>query len=142
MYAEPLVLDYDAIVSSGNSEQTYNLISFPSGTSSIRRNDGVDSGSIPERLKISHQVVGKGVSIRDRHLVRFELSSVDDDSNVGTTQSAVAYVVFDIPRLNIVPASATTILSRSLCGFLRDADSDDALPDYATNTAKLANGEM
>jgi len=141
MYAEPLVLDYDASVASGNSEQTYNLISFPTGNSSVRKNAAADTGVLPEVMKISHQTVGKGTSMRDRHLVRFEVSSDDGDGNIGTTDPAVVYMVFDIPRSNC-NGNTPTILARQLCGFLRDADADDTAPDYDTNLAKLLNGEM
>jgi hypothetical protein len=141
MYAEPFVSDVDNTVASTLHTNTYNLISFPSGQASIRKNAATDDGSKVEVMRISHQVVGSGSSARDRHLVRFEVSSNDLNDDVGTTAPAVAYAVFDIPRVNLAEGAPET-LARQLCGFLRGANADDEAPDYATNFAKLMNGEM
>jgi hypothetical protein len=139
MYTDPFVCDYDS--TSPNTTQTFNRIQAPTvGQGSVYKNDETDAGTAPEWCKISHQVVGKGSAVRDRHLVRFELSSVDADDNVGTTAPAVAYAVFDIPRTNI-SATGPTVLARMLVGFLRGANADDSAPDYTTNFAKLMNGE-
>lgn len=142
MYDEPLVTDYDHTVASGKTPQTYNLISFPSGNASVRKNVLVDDGTVPETMKVSHQVVGKGTAVRDRHLVRFEQSSDDGDGNIATTTPAVAYVVLDIPRQNIDVSEVPYALTRQLCGFLRGANADDTSPEYTTNLWKLLNGEM
>lgn len=141
MYAEPFVCDYDSTVASGSTPQTFAVISFPTGRSSLRKNNAADTGALPEVMKVSHEVVGKGAGARDRHMIRFEVSSTDTDDNVGTTTPAVAYAVFDIPRLNCL-TNTPTILARMLTGFLRGANADDGTPDYTTNLAKLLNGEI
>lgn len=144
MYAEPFVCDYDGTVAVGNTPQTYNLISFPSGNASIRKNVLTDTGLLPEWMKISHQVVGKGEAVRDRHLIRFEQSSTDADDNVGTTLPCVAYIVMDVPRKNCL-ATTPLALVRQLVGFLRNANADDTAPDYTSagcNWLKFLNSEM
>lgn len=142
MYADPFVADVDTTVASGNTPQTYDLITLPQAGSSVRKNAAVDAGTWPEWLKISHQTVGKGVLTRDRHVVRFEISSDDGDGNIGTTTPAVAYVVFDLPRQNCGDNAAPN-LARSLVGFLRTANFDDTNAAYGsgTNFAKFLNGE-
>jgi len=138
MYADPFVCPNDN-VSPGVESRTYDLISFPTGSQSIRKNAATDDGLSPEWMKVSHQVVGKGDAIRDRHMVRFEASSVDGTA-IGTHQSVVAYAVFDIPRA-YKGASIEYQLCRQLCGFLRGIK-DGEISVLTTNFAKLLNGEI
>lgn len=140
MYTEPLVSPNDANTG-GTLSYTFDLITFPNvSTGSLRKNAVADAGTTPEWLKISHQTVGKGDATRDRHLVRFEQSSVDG-TNIGTHLPSVAYVVFDIPRA-YRSSTAPTVLARALVGFLRGVDADASTPDYTTFFGKLLNGEM
>lgn len=140
MYADPFTCTNDANTG-GTLSYTFDLITFPNVSSgSLRKNATTDAGTIPEWLKISHQTVGKGDLTRDRHLVRFEQSSVDG-SNIGTHLPSVAYVVFDIPRA-FRSSTSPTVLARALCGFLRSVDAEASAPDYTLNFGKLLNGEM
>lgn len=144
MFPEPFVCDFDIVNTDPNKEVTFNIIGWPGGAGSVRKNIATDEGLMPEWLKISHQQVGKGNALRDRHLVRFEVSSTDENGNVGTSIPAVAYAVFDIPRYNCA-ANTPTILARMLAGFIRTANSSDASPDYSSATAnmkKFLNGEI
>lgn len=138
MYADPLVAKNDNKSPSVES-RTYALTSFPTGSSSIRKNAETDTGLFPEWFKISHQVVGRGTAIRDRHMVRVEASSVDGTA-IGTHQPVIAYAVFDIPR-SFKGANIEYQLVRQLVGWLRDAI-DDGVSDYTTNFARLLNGEF
>lgn len=139
MYTDPFVCPNDNVTPQPES-RTFNLINWPTPGSSLRKNTETDTGLFPEWMKISHQVVGKGDATRDRHMVRFEASSVDGTA-IGTHQPVVAYAVFDIPRAY----KGTNIeyqLARLLVGFIRGTHQGEESPDYTTNFAKLLNGEF
>lgn len=135
MFADPLVLTLDQA-----SAATKNYVLIQNGgAGSLRVLDAVDDGVYPHFLKISHQVVGKGEAVRDRHLVRLETSSVDGTS-IGTKLPLVAYAVIDAPRAYI-NSSAMAAMNKSLTGLIRGA-TGTATPSWSAFWDKLVRGEM
>jgi len=140
MFTDPLTLDFDDTVASGDSEQIFTRTAWlPGGNGAVWMNTATDVADIPHIMKIAHSTAGSGVNLRDRRLIRFELSSINDESVVGLSLPAVAYVVYDIPRFNVAAAPLNR-LTRMLCGFLRNADADDSGPTYAGNLTDIKNG--
>jgi len=137
-FADPVTLANDN--TSPNNERIFDFIGSPGYKQSEYTLQGAPDATKACTMKISHQTVGQGTSIRDRHLLRFEAPSIDADDVIGLTASAVCYVVFDIPRNNVADSIAYT-LARQLVGFLRDQYVTSDTPDYTTNFAKLLSGQ-
>jgi hypothetical protein len=58
----------------------------------------LDGGTaLPTKMVISHQQIGKGTAVRDRHYLRLETPS-EDGEVIGSHAPAVLYVVADVPR--------------------------------------------
>jgi len=77
-----------------------------------------EAAGLPETMVINHQVVGKGVTRRDRHYLRLETPS--EETEVGTTHGhapAVLYMVADIP-VNYINDATTRNLAKYMAGCL------------------------
>lgn len=91
----------------------------------LRRNNYPADPEIPYLLKISHQEAGKGLAIRDRHMLRFETKCTTAD-DVETGPSGALYVVADFPRQNF-SALQKEVLWKQLTGFLLNGSAQAAV---------------
>lgn len=112
------------------------------GASSVR---GYSAGALtfPNIMRTSHTVVGKGVSARDRHLLRLEANGVTDgvrDPNIVGSLYAVA----DIPRTGAFSATSKEELFRQFIGILRGNSTWNAasVPVQSTFFNRWLNGEV
>lgn len=104
----------DKVVPSGAAvQQPFTQVSL-SGGASVRKDLTSDDGG-PKVMKLSHNTVGKGDSIRDRHLVRLE-AYVVEDSVEDQSKPIALYAVADIPR-NGVTASQLSALWKQFTGL-------------------------
>lgn len=104
------------------------LSTLPNGT--VRQYAAAPAGE-PKVLKISHSTVGKGVNMRDRHLVRLE-SYVVEDTVENPAKPVSAYMVLDIPRVGVTATQKSDLFKRFV-GLLRGASGDAANAGDQTN---------
>lgn len=127
MFADPFNVPYDQ---SGSAvTEPFTLVS-PLANGSVRVNMTADPSATPPTLKISHQVVGKGSTARDRHLARFETPLVVEDVPNPAIVASV-YIVADIPKAGFT-ADQKEGLWRSIVGLVRGASGDSANEGDAT----------
>lgn len=122
MFSDPFVCPID----NGTSLTKSFVLVQNGGAGVLRINSEADTGAYPHVLKVAHTVVGKGTAIRDRHLARFETSSVDG-SLIGTQLPLVGYLVVDFPR-SCINSAASWDLLKTMSGFIRGI-SGNASPD-------------
>ena len=96
---------------------------------SIRIDATADLGE-PNALTISHQTTGKGMTAKDRHLVRLDWTREDTGTDEIDTVSSSAYIVIDHPRRIITEADILSMVS-SLCTFV----------STSANLTKILHGE-
>lgn len=119
MFSDPLVAHYDA----SGAETHYNYVLMKLGANESLRhcNVSVDADHFPHILRFSHNVVGKGIGTRDRHLIKFEQELVD--INGVPAPSAFLYAVADYPRANF-SAAQQDVLVRQFVGTIRGGGGD------------------
>lgn len=118
MLPDPFNAPFD--VSGSAQTIPWTLITVGPGTS-IRKS-ALTAGK-PRTMRISHSVVGKGSSKRDRHMVRIESYPVVDELEVSNAQPAAIYLVADIPS-NGFAAADIEYLWNQFVGMLRGGSGD------------------
>lgn len=93
--------------------------------------------STPNKLVISHQQVGKGANMRDRHYLRLETLS-EETEVIGGKAPAVLYLVADIPRNYIGLAEGVPAVTRNLWAMLIGILTDKSATDTALLTEAAA----
>lgn len=132
--------DAHADVSGGTiSTHPFSLVSL-AGNASVRENFALTIAGKPKTLKISHSVVGKGASARDRHLVRLE-SYVVEDGVENPAKPIAFYTVLDIPQVGVTATQLSDMFIRYF-GMWR-GDSGDAANqgDQTEFFDRIVNGE-
>jgi hypothetical protein len=127
MFADPFNVPYDQ--PGAAHTEPFTLVS-PLSNGSVRVNLTADPTALPTALKISHQVVGKGSSARNRHLAKFETPLVVEDVPNPAIVASV-YVVADIPSVGFT-AEQKEGLWRSIVGLLRGTNGDTPTEGDAT----------
>lgn len=103
---------------------TYDLISLKDRKS--ERSDATRDLGAPRSLVISHETTGKGLSAKDRHLVRFNRVEEDTEADGIATISASVYLVIEAPR-RIVTKTMIEDMVVQLQNFLDTAGYQDKL---------------
>jgi hypothetical protein len=103
----PDPFDLDTIVASGSAVQQPYTLAALTGQAAVRKDLTASDGE-PKVLKISHTTVGKGASVRDRHLVRLE-AYVVEDSVEDQSKPIALYAVADIPRNGVTAAQLSDL---------------------------------
>lgn len=122
MFADPYAVPVD--IASASETHPTALVSL-TGNASVRIFTDTDAGG-PRNLKISHSVVGKGTSLRNRHLARLE-SFVVEDTVENRSKPIALYVVADIPvgatsdQVEDLMTSMTGLLRGKSCGASGEA---------------------
>lgn len=113
------------IADSTPANQTYSLLTMD-GSKTLRKNTA-RALETPCIMTVSHTVQGKAAGIRDRHLVRFDLTELDTDGI--TPYSGAVYLVLDKPRRAITDAQIYDLVVQ--------------MKNYLTsgNVTKVLNGE-
>lgn len=114
MFSDPLVADVN-VTSGGAVTRSFTTINY--GVKSTDRVYTAAAAGDPRVLKISHEVVGKGSTARDRHLVSLKAFSVVGGVEVPTV-SANVYLVADIPHSGITAAQKTALFHQFI-GLIR-----------------------
>lgn len=139
MFADPFNSPVDV---SGGTETTvpFTLISLGM-SNSVRKNVTADAGD-PRVLEVSHSVVGKNSTTRDRHLVKMKSYQLDDEGEEDQSSPAlVFYAVADVPRSGFT-ADQITAMFQQFVGLLRGAGGDAANSgDQTVFLNKWLNGE-
>lgn len=110
------------------STQTYSQISLVDAK--CIRKDATKPMSTPAALTISHQSYGKGLNVRDKHLVRLDHSKADTDADDNSVLSCSTYFVIDNPQRLFTEAEIADMINQ-LAEFLGGAG----------NLTKILNGE-
>lgn len=146
MIQEPLDVYIDTVA---DNVATSTILAWQADGKIIRKITppaGLARGAHPERLIIGHTTAGRGVNLRDRHVIRVEGPSIDGSSGAdvyGTHQSPTVYVVVDVGRSFVHPDFAVTAM-RYLVGLIRGAEANAATedtPDYNLVFTKVLGGE-
>lgn len=121
MLADPFVLKVN-VESGPGINRSFTLLNV-AGNSTTRSCAAVPVGG-PRVLKISHSQVGKGSTLRNRHLARLEAYALDENGDERKDRPISAHVVLDIP----VEATAAQItdLWKYFVGLLRGGSSEVA----------------
>jgi len=137
MFADPLVVIEDN--SGTQATKSFARISLQGNSAQYIKADAV--GGDPRVVKISHTQVGKGASLRDRHLMRIEAQGVID-SIVRPDVIGAIYVVADLPVSGFTSAQKIA-LARYMSGLFRNSGGTAAgfTPSFDTYFTKWINGE-
>lgn len=108
MLPDPFQAKFEA---PSTSEVVYpwTLMSMANGSSVRKVTDSTDVAA--KIMKISHNTVGKGATLRNRHLVRLESYVVEDGNDVLTKPIAL-YAVADIPATGVTDAQMTSMFKQ------------------------------
>jgi hypothetical protein len=121
MIGEPVEIPY--IVYTGDAAANeWARTQLAGSTQVLERVNYPTNPTTPSVLRISHNTVGKGLSLRDRHLVRFETPIFVDNVQTGT---ASLYTVADFPR-NGMNAEIAELLWKQLLGMLGGSSGNTA----------------
>lgn len=139
MLADPLAANYDGATSITQSNFTILTLD---GSSSVRGFTSAPAEN-PNILRISHSVVGKGASTRDRHLVRLEANGVDGGVRRTDIVGSV-YLVADFPRDILFTSNTREALYRQFLGLIRGNSTWNAgsIPNMASFWSRWLNGEV
>lgn len=101
------------------------------GSNQSDRRDVTAAAGEPSVLKVSHSTVGKGATLRNRHLARIEAYPIVDSVEDKSAQPLALYAVADVPA-NGFTSDQVTALYRQFCGLLRGCGGDSANQANAT----------